>query len=130
MNSRIRIKMMWVFKVHCPCRLTLSMLGKKNPADAILKQVSYFSQKIGFDISWKLSPICMKYQSLFSEKNETSIINLSSAEFAQIVVKVQLMVMSLQPVQMYSFSSISNIGFTFCLLLWQRTLSTVESFVM
>ena len=30
---------------------------------------SYFSQKTGFDISCKLS--CMKYQSLFSEKNNT-----------------------------------------------------------
>ena len=41
-----------------------------------------FSQKIGFDLSCKLSPeetICMKCQILFSGKN----INLSFAEFAQ-----------------------------------------------
>ena len=43
-----------------------------------------FAQKIGFDISC----ICMKCQCLFSaEKNKTKI-NLSSAEFARIVVKV------------------------------------------
>ena len=50
-------------------------------------------QKIGFDISCKLSPketICMKYQSLFSEKEEEKYqyINLPSAEFAQRMVKV------------------------------------------
>ena len=31
--------------------------------------------------------ICMKFQSLFSGKNKKNIINLLSAEFAQIVVK-------------------------------------------
>ena len=34
---------------------------------------SYFSKKIGSDISWKLSPICMKYQSLFSGKIRQNI---------------------------------------------------------
>ena len=50
-----------------------------------------FSQKTGYDISCKLSPeetICMKCQSLFSGKNKKNIINLSSAENAQRVVKV------------------------------------------
>ena len=51
--------------------LTLCMLGK-NSADAILKYFSYFSEKIGYDTSCKLSPketICMKCQILFSRKN-------------------------------------------------------------
>ena len=39
---------------------------------------SYFSQKIGSDISSKLSPeetICMKCQSLFSGENKKHILN-------------------------------------------------------
>ena len=65
--------------------LTLSMLGK-NSADDILKFFfffSNFSQKTDFDISCKLSPeetICMKCQNLFSGKNKTNTIALSSAE--------------------------------------------------
>ena len=53
---------------------------------------SYFFQKTEFDISCKLSPletICMKCQILFSGKNKKNIINLSSAELAQGVVKVK-----------------------------------------
>ena len=49
-------------------------------------------QKTGFDISCKLSPmkiICMQCQILFSGKNKKNIINLSSAELAQRVVKVK-----------------------------------------
>ena len=34
---------------------TLNMLGN-NLADVILKEFSYFSQKMGFDIPCKLSP--------------------------------------------------------------------------
>ena len=55
------------------------MLAKIS-ADDILK---YFSQIIGFDISYKLSPeetICMKYQSLLSWKKKMKI---SSVEFTQ-----------------------------------------------
>ena len=66
--------------------LTLSTLAKFSASDK-LKYFSYSSQKTGFDISCKLSPmetICMKYQSLFSGKN----INLSSAELANRVVMV------------------------------------------
>ena len=51
-----------------------------------------FSQKTGNDISCKSSPketICMKCQILFSGKNKKNIINLSSAENAQRVVKVK-----------------------------------------
>ena len=62
-------------------------------ADDILKYFSYFSQKTGYDISCKLSPketICMKCRILFSGKNKKNIINLSSAENAQRVVKVKL----------------------------------------
>ena len=50
------------------------------------------SKKIRFGISCKLSPletVCMKYQSLFSGKNKKNIVNLSSAEFAHGVAKVQ-----------------------------------------
>ena len=58
---------------------------------ADLKSFSYFIQKIGFDISCKLSPletICVKWQSLFSEKNkEENIVRLSSAGLAQILGK-------------------------------------------
>ena len=36
-----------------------------------------------------METICMKCQTLFSEKNKKNIIHLSSAEFAQIVVKVK-----------------------------------------
>ena len=62
--------------------------------DNILKYFSYFSWKIGFDISCKLSPketICMKCQILFSGKNKKHIINLSFAAFAQGVVKLNLL---------------------------------------
>ena len=60
------------------------MLGK-NFSRNILKYFSYFSQKIGFDISCKLSPketICMNCQSLFSGENKKrNVISLLSAEF-------------------------------------------------
>ena len=61
----------------------LSMLGKNFNRQHFWKYFSCFSHKIGFDISYKLSPcetVCMKYQSLFSGKNEKNIINLLSAE--------------------------------------------------
>ena len=47
---------------------------------------SLVSQKIGFDVSCKLSPkltICIKCQSLFSGKNKEHIVSLSCAEFVQ-----------------------------------------------
>ena len=50
-------------------------------------------QKSEYDVSCKLSPmetICMKCQIMFSGKNKKNIINLSSAELAQRVVKVKL----------------------------------------
>ena len=56
-----------------------------------MKYFSYVSQKIGFEISCELSPNSMKCQSSFSGKKKKSIINLSSAESAQRVVKVKLM---------------------------------------
>ena len=67
----------------------------------MLKYFSYFSQKTGFDISCKLSPvetICMKCQVLFigdswheisssfMEKIRKKNVNLLSTEFDQIVV--------------------------------------------
>ena len=45
-----------------------------NSTDDKLMIFSYFSQKIGFDISCKLPPtICMKYQNLSSEKKVRKI---------------------------------------------------------
>ena len=64
----------------------------KFSAKDILKYFSYFSQKTGFDILCKLSPlltICLKCQILFSWKNKKNIINLLFAELAQRVVKVK-----------------------------------------
>ena len=49
--------------------LTLSALGK-NFDRRHFETFSLFFQKIGFDISYKLSPICMQCQSLFSEKKK------------------------------------------------------------
>ena len=60
----------------------------------MLKYFSYFSQKIDFDFSSKLShleTICMKCQSSFSWKNTIKkVINVSSAEFGLGVVKVNI----------------------------------------
>ena len=74
----------------------LSMLGKHS-ADKILNTVffCFFSQKIGFDISYKLSPleiICTKCQNLFSRENKKkNIANLLFAELAKKVVKVHML---------------------------------------
>ena len=69
--------------------LMLSMLGKIKQTTS--KYFSFFfSQKTGFDISCKLSPletICMIYQILFSWKTKKNNINLLSAELAQRVTK-------------------------------------------
>ena len=46
-------------------------------------------QELTYDISCKLSPICMKYHILFSGKNKKNVTNLSSAELTQRVVKVK-----------------------------------------
>ena len=69
--------------------LMLSTLGKNFSRQ--FKIFSYFSQKTGFGISCKVSPLetlCMICQIMFSEKNKKNI-NLSSAELAQRVVKVK-----------------------------------------
>ena len=45
--------------------------------------IFFFPQKIGFDISCKLSPketICMKYQSLFSEENKKKYLKMLFTE--------------------------------------------------
>ena len=86
------------FKVHFkPVNTTVpncchycSAVCIKFSADDILKCFSYFSQKTGFDISCKLSPletICMNCQILFSGKTRKNIISLVSAELAKRVVK-------------------------------------------
>ena len=69
--------------------MLLLALWVKISADLYL--FLFYSEKKGFDISCKLSPletICMKRESLFSGKNNTNMINLSSAEHAHRVVKV------------------------------------------
>ena len=61
-------------------------LWVKISADDILKYFYYLSQKTSFDMSCKLSPmetICMKCQILFCRKNKKTVINSSSAEFAE-----------------------------------------------
>ena len=71
--------------------LILSTLGKTFSRRHSEIFFLFFLKKIGFDISCKLSPketICMTCQSLFSGKDKKNIINLSSAESAQRVVKV------------------------------------------
>ena len=68
---------------------TLDKIFSRQPAGDML----IFSQKTGFDISCKLSPletICMKCQIVFSGKIRKNITNLSSAELAQRVVKVKI----------------------------------------
>ena len=61
--------------------------------DVILKYFSYFfSQKIGSDISYKLSPketICMKCLILFPGKSKKNILNLLSAEIARNMLSVK-----------------------------------------
>ena len=68
--------------------LTLKLWVKLS--DDILK---HFSQRLAFDISCKLSPIekiCQNCQILFPLTNKKIITNLSSAELAKRVVKVNL----------------------------------------
>ena len=80
-----------VKSVNLGFSLALSTLGKKSQRQHIEIFFSFFFffcpvflQKIGFDISCKLSTICMKCQNLFSGKiKKKYITNLSSAEFAQ-----------------------------------------------
>ena len=69
--------------------LMLSMLGKNFSQWDILK---YSPRKMGFDSSCKLSPketrwFCMKCQKLFARENKKIIINLSSVQFAQRMLK-------------------------------------------
>ena len=61
-------------------------LWVKFSAEDILKHFSYCSQKTGFDISCKLSPmetVCMQCQILFSWKKKENI-NLSSAVWQRV----------------------------------------------
>ena len=65
--------------------------GKKFQQTTIRNIFFYLSHKTIFDISCNLSPvetICMKYQILFCGKNMKNIINLSSADLALRLVKV------------------------------------------
>ena len=78
-NLRYQCSWKWALSVisRCHCNKTgrllksTSMLGKNF---SILKYFSYFSQKIGFDISCKLSSketVCMKFQSLITGETIT-----------------------------------------------------------
>ena len=73
----------------------------KISADNILQYFSYFSQKIDFDISCKLS-ISMKCQSLFSGKNKKNI-SLSSADDKDYVKYVILKIWLPRPNCMHSY---------------------------
>ena len=74
----------------------LSMLGKKSADDIMNWFYSYVFQKIGFDIICKLSPQENLHEMsdpiFWGKKNKKNIISLSSAEFAQRVVKVKKIV--------------------------------------
>ena len=63
-----------------------------HSGDNLLNIFSYFSQKIGYDISCKLSPNLHELPSLFSGGGGGGgggiLVNLKSAELAQRVVKV------------------------------------------
>ena len=66
---------------------------EKVSADNILKYFSYFYKETGFDISCKLSlmeTIYMKCLIPVSGKNKKHIISLSSAEFAQRLLKFKV----------------------------------------
>ena len=78
----------WRSQSRYDCRRWLnkrtSIKQTEISADVILKYFSYFLQKIGFDISCKLSPkdkICMKWHPIL-EKN-----NMSSPAFALSMLK-------------------------------------------
>ena len=74
--------------------MSLHAFWVKISADKILKYFSYFSQKTGFEFSCKLSPmengvILHDKSNPVFWKNSKNVTNLSSAEFAQRVVKVK-----------------------------------------
>ena len=74
------------------CCNDLKLIRKLIPLFVLTCWPSYFSQKIGFDISCRLSPKernCMKWQNIFYWKKNA--IHLSSAEFTQTVVMVILL---------------------------------------
>ena len=77
-------------KCHVMCSvLTLGKIFSRRHTEIF----SYISQKTGFDISCKLSPmetICMKCQILFWGKIRKNIINLSSVELAQRVERLNI----------------------------------------
>ena len=78
----------WRVKYCCTTLMLTVIMWVKISADTILKYFSYFSQKIGFHLSCKLSPktVCMKCQNLFSWKKKKNIINLWHAESAERVI--------------------------------------------
>ena len=90
----------------------LSTLGKKF-SRRHFEIFFLFFQKIGFGISYKLSPletVCLKCQSLFTWKNKKNVINLLSADFAQGVVKprVKVKVELLKSFLIFAFNKVMN----------------------
>ena len=86
--------LVWPWASHLTC---ITLLANSTDDKLIF---FLFYQKIGYDISCKLSPkekICIERQSLFSGKNT---INLSSADFAQKVVTMNLRCFSLPRCEM------------------------------
>ena len=95
---------------------TLRTLGKIFRGRHI-EIVSHFSQKTGFDISCKLSPmktICMTCQTLiflffFGVKNKKIITTSLSAEFSQTVVNVKGKGLPSRVVKLLCFLTIRNL---------------------
>ena len=67
----------------------LTLLWADSADDKLIIFFLFFSQKIGFDISYKLSPweiICMKCQILFSGKNKKNISEFCLLKFSPTIV--------------------------------------------
>ena len=97
-------------KLHTLCSLKMAVAlvgGIRAPLGTLssLKYISYFSQKIRFELSCKLT-VCMMCQTLFSGKNKKNVIILSSGEFAQRVVKIKIS----DSIILFSGSRCENIG--------------------
>ena len=86
----------------------LSTLGKIFSRQHFEIIFLLFSQKTGFDISCKVSPLCMKCQILFSGKIRKMSPKLLSAELDQRVVKVKKHYKKLNAI----FSTILSIHFS------------------
>ena len=85
------------------CLFNTKHAGLKNSADDVLKYVFlFFSQKIDWHFMQIVS--AMNYLSIFDEKKGKTIINLSSAEFAQRMVKIKIPQLPNPHLTIYSLS--------------------------